>query len=106
MNERSMRPRVLIAEDHQLVIERVIALLQDSVEIVGTARNGREMVSEATRLIPDVIVADISMPEMNGIEAARQLRLRGCEAKLVFLTVHMDQEFVRACLAVGALGDV
>jgi DNA-binding NarL/FixJ family response regulator len=106
MNEPSSRPRILVAEDHQLVLDRVIELLQASVDIVGTARNGREMVSEAMRLSPDIIVTDISMPELDGIEAAHQLRVGGCKSKLVFLTVHIDDEFVKACLAEGALGYV
>lgn len=100
------RPRVLLADDHQLMLERVTALLQSAFDVVGAARNGREMISEATRLNPDVIVADISMPALSGIEAAHQLRESGSTAKLVFLTIHAEQEFVDACLEEGALGYV
>ena len=100
------RPRILLADDHQLMLERVTTLLQSSFEVVGAARNGLEMVSEALRLRPDVIVADISMPALDGIEAAHQLRERGSAAKVVFLTIHADQEFVDACIAEGALGYV
>lgn len=100
------RPRILLADDHQAVLQRVAALLQSAFEVVGAAHNGREMVSEALRLHPDVIVADISMPGLSGIEAARELRETGSTAKLVFLTIHSEDEFVNACLAEGALGYV
>jgi DNA-binding NarL/FixJ family response regulator len=103
---RLNRPRILLADDHQLVLERVTALLQSVFDVVGAARNGREMISQAMRLNPDVIVADISMPELSGIEAAHQLHERGSTAKLVFLTIHSNDEFVSACLAEGALGYV
>lgn len=100
------RPRILLADDHQAVLERVRKLLQSLFEVVGAARTGREMISEALRLSPDVIVADISMPDLSGIEAAQELRKKGSAAKLVFLTIHASDEFVDACVAEGALGYV
>jgi DNA-binding NarL/FixJ family response regulator len=100
------RPRILLADDHQAVLQRVQGLLQPTFDVVGTACNGREMLSEALRLEPDVIVADISMPESSGIEAAHQLREAGCKAKIVFLTIHSEEEFIKACAAEGALGYV
>jgi DNA-binding NarL/FixJ family response regulator len=100
------RPRILLADDHQLVLERVRSLLQPSFDIVGVAGTGREMISEAMRLNPDVIVADISMPDLSGIEAAQELRKKGSEARVVFLTIHASDEFVDACRAEGALGYV
>jgi len=100
------RPRILLADDHQLILQRVRTLLQSLYEVVGSARSGREMISEAIRLRPDVIVADISMPDLSGIEAAHQLRRCGSPAKLVFLTIHVEDEFVNACFAEGALGYV
>lgn len=100
------RPRILLADDHELVLDRVTRLLQSAFEVVGAARNGQEMVSEAIRLTPDIIVADISMPGISGIEAARELCERGSTAKVVFLTIHTEEEFVDACLAEGALGYV
>src|SRR5580704_13366477 len=99
-------PRILLADDHQLVLERVTALLAPIFHIAGVAHNGRELIAEAIRLDPDIIVADISMPEIDGIEAARQLRAAGSRAKLVFLTIHSEEEFVNACVAEGALGYV
>lgn len=81
-------------------------MLETVFHVVGAAHNGREMVAEALRLRPDVIVADISMPGLSGIEAAHQLRERGSTAKLVFLTIHLEDEFLDACLAEGASGYV
>jgi DNA-binding NarL/FixJ family response regulator len=98
--------RVLLADDHPLLLERVAALLRSSFDVVGTACNGEELISEAMRLHPDVIVADITMPVFTGIEAAHQLREAGSRAKFVFLTVHPEDDFVQACQAEGALGYV
>jgi DNA-binding NarL/FixJ family response regulator len=100
------RPRVLLADDHLTVVQRVTTLLEATFEVIGAARTGREMVTEAMRLKPDVIVADISMPEIGGIEAVHELRELGSTAKVVFLTVHSGDEFVNACFAEGALGYV
>jgi DNA-binding NarL/FixJ family response regulator len=105
-DKRSIQPRILLADDHSPIIERVKSLLQSGFDVVGSVDNGRDLVSEAARLKPDVIVLDISMPGLTGIEAARELREAGSTAKLVFLTVHERVEFVRACLAEGALGYV
>ena len=104
--KRSIPPRVLLADDHGPIIERIKSILQSGFDVVGSVDNGRDLVSEAARLKPDVIVLDISMPGLTGIEAAHELREAGSTAKLVFLTVHERVEFVRACLAEGALGYV
>jgi len=98
--------RILLADDHPLVLECVKNCVQASFEVVGTAHNGREMVEEAMRLKPDIIVADIIMPEMTGIDAARDLRKQGSTAKIVFLTIHSEPAFVKACLDAGAWGYV
>lgn len=100
------RPRILLADDHASMIERVKALLKADFEVVGSVNNGKDLVSEARRLQPDVILLDISMPGITGIEAARELRQNGAKARFVFLTVHERVEFVHACLAEGALGYV
>ena len=100
------RLRVLLADDHPLVLQRVAALLQSTFDVVGVAHDGLEMVDEAMRLNPDIIVADISMPGLDGIEAAHRLREMGAKATMVFLTIHESPEFVEACLAEGALGFV
>jgi DNA-binding NarL/FixJ family response regulator len=101
----SSRPRVLLADDHEMVLERVQSLLDD-YEVIGTAHNGRDLVSEALRLQPDVIVSDITMPFLNGIDAAHEIREAGSPARFVFLTVHQQPAFLDACFAEGALGYV
>jgi len=100
------RRRILLADDHPLLLERVTRFLQPTFEVVGVAHNGVEMVNEAMRLSPDIIVADISMPELDGIEAAHRLREMGATATIVFLTIHESSEFVEAGMAEGALGYV
>jgi DNA-binding NarL/FixJ family response regulator len=100
------RPRILLADDHISVVERVSALLKPDFEVVGSVSNGKELLSESVRLHPDVIVVDISMPELSGIETVHELRRSGSTAKVVFLTVQTRVEFVHACLAEGALGYV
>jgi len=100
------RRRILLADDHPLVLERVTKLLQSAFDVVGVVHNGFEMVEEAMRLSPDVIVADISMPGLDGLAAARRLREMGAGATIVFLTIHEGPELVEACLADGALGFV
>jgi DNA-binding NarL/FixJ family response regulator len=100
------RVRILLADDHPLVLERVKALLQSAFEVVGVAHDGLEMVDQAIQLSPDIIVADVSMPELDGIQAAHRLREIGVKAPIVFLTIYESPEFVEACLAEGALGFV
>jgi DNA-binding NarL/FixJ family response regulator len=97
---------VLLADDHSPILERVASLLQSSFEVVGTATNGRDLILEAQRLRPDIIVLDISMPILSGIDAAHELREAGLKPKLIFLTVNERVEFLRACVAEGALGYV
>ena len=77
-------------------------LLEPEFEVVTTARDGREALEKAARLGPDALVLDISMPGLSGIETARQLRATGSRAKVVFLTVHGDPDYIRAALAAGA----
>ena len=88
-----------------MVLERVLSLL-GQYQIVGTADNGRDLVSKALQLKPDLIVLDISMPILNGIDAAHELHEAGSNARLVFLTVHDQPAFLEACFAEGALGYV
>jgi DNA-binding NarL/FixJ family response regulator len=100
------RPRVLLADDHLALLEAEIALLSPYFDVVGTAADGAALVSEARSLHPDVIVTDISMPILNGIDAMHKLQESGSTAKFVFLTVHSEREFVEACREAGALGYV
>jgi DNA-binding NarL/FixJ family response regulator len=98
--------RILLADDNPLFLKRAVALLQLSFNVVGTAANGEELVSQAAQLDPDIIVTDISMPILSGIEAVRKLHASGCRAKFVFLTIHSEEEFVQASRAEGAAGYV
>jgi len=98
--------RVLLADDHQSFLAVAKRLLEPEFEVVKTVRNGEALIDEAVKLTPDVIVLDISMPKLNGIEAARQLKAAGSTAKIVFLTVHEDLDYVRGALAAGAHGYV
>ena len=84
----------------------VASMLVPTCEVVGSVRDGQSLFNVASQLKPDVIVTDISMPISSGIEASKQLSQAGCAAKIIFLTVHSDADFVQACLATGALGYV
>ena len=97
------RPRILIAEDHTIVMEGLTGLLKVDFDVVGAVSDGRMLVDAAKRLRPDVVVTDISMPGMNGLEACRQLRAEGIEAKVIFLTMHGGQLATEA-LQAGASG--
>ena len=87
-------------------MEVTAKMLTSSFDVVGMAHDGQSLVSKALLLTPDVIVADVTMPIMTGIEAAHELREAGLAKRFVFLTIHSDHEFIRACLAEGALGYV
>jgi DNA-binding NarL/FixJ family response regulator len=90
-----------LADDHSAILAQTMNVLAREVEIVGSVDNGLDLVKVAAQLDPDVVVLDITMPGLSGIEAARQLTRAGCRAKLVFLTVHEDIDYVRAALEAG-----
>ena len=98
------RPRLLIADDHTLVVEGFRKLLEPAFELAGVAEDGRAMVAKALDLRPDVVLADIAMPILNGIEAARQLHRAAPDIKIVFVTMHSDPAYVAAALDAGAAG--
>jgi DNA-binding NarL/FixJ family response regulator len=98
------RIRVVLADDYAAVLARVRGILGEEFEVVATAENGADAVSAVLRLDPDVLVIDLSMPVLNGLQAAFQLKDIGCRARIVFLTIHEDPDFVRAALAAGASG--
>jgi DNA-binding NarL/FixJ family response regulator len=97
---------VLLADDHQPMLDRVAALLDTDFVVVGAVSSGEEVVRAASRLQPDVLVLDISMPGISGLEAAARLRSEGSTAAVVFLTVHDEPEFLQAASAAGGLGYV
>lgn len=96
------RPRILLADDHTLLLEGLCKLLENDFTLIGTVTNGRELLAEAERLLPDVILLDISMPLLNGLDAARQLKQRGVRAKLVFVTMHNGADYVKEAFRAGA----
>ena len=98
--------RVLLADDHEAILARVRAVLGEDFDIVGAVNNGRDAVEEVQRLDPDVLVIDISMPVLDGLQAVSQLRSSNRRTKVVFLTVHEDQDFVAAAFSAGASGYV
>jgi DNA-binding NarL/FixJ family response regulator len=97
-------PRVLLADDHTILTEAFRKLLSSRCEIVGTVSNGRALVEAALTLKPDVIVADIGMPLMNGLEAARQLKDKIPAIKLVFVTMNEDPDMAAEAMRIGASG--
>ncbi len=98
------RPRVLVADDHTIVAEGLRSLLEPEFELVGVVQDGRSLIAEAARIRPEVIVLDISMPLLNGIEAAQQIHKSDPKVKLIFLTMHSDVAFVREAFRAGASG--
>jgi DNA-binding NarL/FixJ family response regulator len=100
------RPTVLLCDDHLLVAEALRSLLTPEFDLVGVVEDGRALVEAAGRLRPDVIVADVTMPQLNGIDALIQLRQRGESVPVVFLTMHRDVTFARRALEAGASGFV
>lgn len=100
------RRKVLLADDHRMLLEGLSSLLQPLFDVVGIVSDGGELVAAAKRLDPDVIVLDISMSSLNGIDAARRLQNESCRAKLVFLTTHRDVTYAARALEAGANGFV
>jgi DNA-binding NarL/FixJ family response regulator len=98
------RPRVLLADDHKLLLESFQKLLEPDYEVVGTATDGRALLAAAQQLQPDLIVVDISMPLLNGLEAGRRLRQSHPKAKLIFLTMNQDISLAAEAFDLGASG--
>jgi DNA-binding NarL/FixJ family response regulator len=100
------KARILLADDHPQLVQKVTQLLHPEYEVLGAVSDGQALIAAAEKLKPDVLVLDVTMPILDGIEAAKELKARGCESKIVFLTVHSDPDYLRACLAAGGLGYV
>ncbi len=96
------KPRVLLADDHTLVVEGFRRLLEDQCLLVGTVGDGRSLLDAIPQLKPDIVILDISMPVLNGIDAARVLRTKHPHIKIVFITMHADPAYVRAAFEAGA----
>lgn len=100
------RPRILVADDHRMVAEGLRRVLEPDYELIEIVEDGRALVEAALRLRPDVIVADITMPQLNGLDAVVQIRRAGCHAKVIFLTMHKDAVYAARALRAGASGFV
>jgi DNA-binding NarL/FixJ family response regulator len=100
------RVRILVAEDHELMRDTVVRLLKQDFDVVDAVANGKALLEAAGRLNPDVCVLDISMPLLNGIDAAMHLKHSHSSAKVIFLTIHNDSDSVSAGLRSGAEGYV
>jgi DNA-binding NarL/FixJ family response regulator len=100
------RPRILIADDHRLVVEGVRKLLEGDFEVVGTVDDGRTLLAAAQRLRPDVILVDVSMPLLNGIDACARLRDLVPASRVVVLTMHADPTYAAEAFRAGAAGYV
>jgi DNA-binding NarL/FixJ family response regulator len=102
----AQRPRILLCDDHRLVAEALKSLLAPEFDLAGVVEDGRELVEAVGTLRPDVIVADVTMPHLNGIDALVRLRQGGDRTPVVFLTMHRDVTFARRALEAGASGFV
>jgi len=98
------RPRVFLADDQTLLLEAFTTLLEPKYEIVGTASDGREMLSKVAKLHPNVVVLDIAMPNLNGFDAGEKLKKKLPEVKIIFLTVNEDPDMVTEAFRIGANG--
>jgi DNA-binding NarL/FixJ family response regulator len=98
------RPRVLLGDDHTLVLDGFRKLLEDQCEIVGTAEDGRTLIRMAQELEPDLVTLDISMPQLNGVDAAKKLKKILPRTKLIFVTMHADPAYVNEAFKAGASG--
>ena len=94
--------RILLADDNSAVLDQISRVLSKDYEIVAALKEGQKVVKECLRLKPDVVILDISMGDISGIDLARELANSGCRSKVVFLTVHEDYDFVKAAIGSGA----
>jgi DNA-binding NarL/FixJ family response regulator len=98
------RPHIFLADDHCIILQAFRNLLEPDYEVVGTATDGREMLAKVSKLNPDVVVLDIGMPNLNGLDAARKLRKKLPDVKIVFLTMNEDPDMVTEAFRIGANG--
>jgi DNA-binding NarL/FixJ family response regulator len=98
------RPRVLLADDHQMLLDALKGVLEPRCEVVGTASDGRALLEAAGNLQPDIIVLDIAMPRLNGLDAARKLKTSMPRAKLIFMTMNEEPDLVGEAFRAGASG--
>jgi DNA-binding NarL/FixJ family response regulator len=102
----SLPPRVVIAEDHQLVLDGIRRIVEGECEVIGTATNGRQAILSAAELRPDLVLLDIALPGLNGIDAARQIKRAFPDIRIIFVTVQLNRDYVREAFEAGASGYV
>ena len=100
------RPRILMADDHAMLLDAFRALLESEFDVVGTVTDGRKLLEEFSRLHPDVVLLDIAMPLLNGLDAGRQLKAQRKSVKLIYLTMNPDPDLAGEALRLGASGYV
>jgi DNA-binding NarL/FixJ family response regulator len=98
--------RVVLADDHREVIAKVRGVLGDEFDVLEAAENGHQAVTAVLALNPDIFVTDISMPILNGLQAARSIQKTNSRVKIIFLTIHEDRDFIAAAFSAGATGYV
>jgi len=98
------KPTILIADDHGMVIDGLKEVLKDEYDVVGSVTDGRSVLPEVRRLNPALVIIDISMPLLNGLDCSRQLKESGCSSKILILTMHADATLTREALEAGASG--
>jgi DNA-binding NarL/FixJ family response regulator len=99
-----MRPRIILADDHAMVADGLARIVVEIGDVVATVHDGVELVDAARRLLPDLVVTDVTMPGMSGIDAMRQLRSEGSTARFIFLTIHTEARLAAEALRAGASG--
>jgi two-component system, NarL family, response regulator NreC len=99
-----LRARVILADDHAMVAEGLGRLISEVADLVGQVADGRQLVDSARRLKPDIIISDVSMPVMSGLDALRQLKAEGSQARFIFLTVHTEAQLAAEAMRAGAAG--
>lgn len=100
------RPTILIADDHKMFAQGLAGLLEDEFDLVGIVANGQALIDEMEKQQPDLLIVDISMPVLNGLDAVRRLNLKNTGTKVVFLTMHADTRLLREAFECGGMGYV
>jgi DNA-binding NarL/FixJ family response regulator len=97
-------PKIIVADDHKIVAEGIVALLEGSFDVVAVVNDGIALIDAARKFYPDVIIADVMMPHLTGLDALHQLREEGIKSKVIFLTMHSEPQIVRRALQEGSAG--
>lgn len=100
------KPRVIVADDHVMVAQGLVRLIEEDVEVVATANDGAQLVERVAELRPDLVIADVAMPAMSGLDAMRRLKSDGFRCKFIFLTLHAEPRLASEALRAGASGYV